>query len=81
MTTMTATVQQLADTVDEIAEQNKRQDAEIARSLEQRSAHDSCLFALVDVAKQNGHNGAVTEAHKEMMAYLKKEAHTPVYSG
>jgi len=77
-----ASVQQLAETLEETIEHNKRQDAEIERSREQRRVHDIALFALVDVAKQNGHNGAITQAHEELTSYLREEAHKPVsYTG
>ena len=71
----------LAKTVEETIAHNKRQDAELERSRNQRRVHDIALFALVDTAAQNGHDGAITEARKVMLEHLQEVAHEPVYKG
>jgi septal ring factor EnvC (AmiA/AmiB activator) len=80
-TRTTESVTTLAKTVEETIAHNKRQDAELERSRNQRRVHDIALFALVDTAAQNGHDGAITEARKVMLEHLQEVAHEPVYKG
>lgn len=71
-------IDQLAEAVATVAKQNGYQDAEIARSREQRRVHDIAIFAVVDWIKGNGGNGPINKAHEELFNYLREEAHTPI---
>jgi len=70
-------VEELTRSVERTKEHNLRQDREIARSLKQREVHDIALFALVEVAKKEGNNGAVANAYQAMLAYMRDQANTP----
>lgn len=77
MTTLTDKVDKVTATLNRTIKHNARQDREIMRSLQQREAHDLALYALLDVAKREGNNGPVTEAHQKMTAWMQKESHRP----
>jgi len=71
-------VKELAKTTEAIITHNLLQDEEIEKSRRQREVHDIALFALVEAAKEDGKDGAITTAHQAMTEYLRSEALKPV---
>lgn len=75
-------VSSLAEVVEKLAESqieqichNKRQDAEIGKSLEQRMLMNNALFAVLDGLKQLNVNGVVTEMWNELREQTLRLAH------
>ena len=71
--------QAMATDLKETIDHNRRQDAEIIRSLEQRRLHDSALFALLDASHHDGHDGPVTQARSDLLKHMNKEANAPIH--
>lgn len=71
--------QVMASDLKETIDHNRRQDAEIIRSLEQRRLHDSALFALLDASHHEGHDGPVTQARADLLEHMNREANSPIH--
>lgn len=73
-----AEVRELRQTIEITIGHNRRQDREIRRSLERQNVTIRALFALVDVAHRDGHNGPVSASRAELLEYLSRASTTPL---
>lgn len=75
----TENIEQLTKNVEELIKQNDQQNAALARSLKQRSVHDTAILGIVEAIRSGKANGKMDDIYDMLIGYLSEEAHRPAF--